>query len=105
MLDNIAPGSKVTVKITKRPTSAAAQKTLKRLLAKDDVVRKEDRRQTQVRKAGFRTHQRGGRDWEVRVVRQDLVLAQPGEQGTITASADVLRDLKSVQRYIEISKA
>lgn len=104
MLD-IAPGTKVTVKITKRPTSAAAAKTLQRLLAKDPVVQKEDRRQTKVRKVGFRTQQRGGRDWEVRVVRQELVKAVPGEQGTITATADILRDLKSVERFVEVSKA
>lgn len=104
-LDQIAPGSRVTVKITTRPTNRAAVKTLERLLAKSPEAKKETRRQEKVRKAGFRTHQRGGRDWEVRVPRQPVVDVAVGEQGTITASLDVLQDLRSVERFVEVSKA
>lgn len=105
MLDNIDPGSRVTVKIVKQPTNAAAVKTLQRVLSKDAVATAENRRQEKVRKAGFRTKQRGGRPWEVRVVKQHAVAGRIGESGTVTATVDVLRDLGSVQRFVEVAPA
>lgn len=105
MLDNIDPGSRVTVKIVKQPTNTAAIKTLQRVLNKDAAVAQENRRQEKVRKAGFRVKVRGGRPWEVRVVKQHAVEGKIGESGTITATADVLRDLNSVHRFIEVAPA
>lgn len=105
MLDNIAPGTKVTVKVTKDPTNDAAQKTLRRILSKDAAAKKENDRHAKVRKAGFSSHQRGGRPWEVRVPKQHARDGKTGETSTLLATADVLRDLKSVARFVEVSKA
>ena len=105
MLENIDPGSRVNVKIVSQPTNAAAVKTLQRVLNKDEVARQENVRQEKVRKAGFRTKQRGGRPWEVRLVKQHAVKGRIGESGTVTATVDVLRDLGSVQRFIEVTPA
>lgn len=103
MLDTIDPGTEITVKIVRQPTNVAAAKTLRRVLSQDPAVKAENRRLEKVRKAGMRVKQRGGRPWEVRVVKQHPVAGQLGESGTVTASADVLRDLGSVQRFIEVA--
>ena len=105
MLDKIAPGSKINVKIVKQPTNAAASKTLVRVLAKDPVVYAEHDRQHKVRKANFSPTRRGGRLWGGQVVKQHPIKGKLGESGTIVATLSVLRDLGSVQRFIKVSPA
>ena len=106
-MSEVAPGSTVTVKIVKVPANAAAQKTLVRLLSKDPVVIKENKRLKKVRRANETYSTRGGRwrIWEVRLNKQRPVEGVIGEQGTFIASVDVIRDLKSVARFVEISAA
>ena len=105
MLDNIAPGSKINVKVVKQPTNIAASKTLKRVLAKDPVVAAEHNRQDKLRKVHYNPQPRGGRLYGGQLVKQHPVKGTLGEQGTVTATAQVLRDLGSVKRFIEVSKA
>lgn len=103
---DIAPGTRVNVKVLKQPTNAAGRKTLERLLNKTVEAKQEDRRQDKVRRDGLRMKQRGGReDWTFRVPRQPLVDTTAGETGTITASADVLQDLRSIERFVEVTPA
>ena len=105
MLDKITPGSQINVKIVKQPTNAAASKTLVRLLAKDPVVSAEHQRQAKIRKTHFSPKRRGGRLWGGQVVKQHPVKGRLGESGTVTATNQVLRDLGSVQRFVEVSEA
>lgn len=105
MLDKIAPGSKINVKIVKQPTNAAASKTLVRVLAKDPVVYAEHDRQAKIRKKNYSPSRRGGRLYGGHVVKQHPVKGRLGEAGTITATLSVLRDLGSVERFIEVSPA
>ncbi len=105
MLNDIAPGSTVSIKVTAEPTNDAARKTLRRVLSKDADAKRENARHAKVRKAGFSSHQRGGRPWEVRLVKQHAVHGKAGETGTVTATLDVLRDLKSVERFVEVTRA
>lgn len=107
MLNDIAPGDTVTVKITKTPTNVAGRKTLQRVLCKDAGHAAEVRRHRDVRDRNTPKSTRGGRwrVWEGRMVKQHPVHGTAGEQGTVTASYDVLQDLKSVERFIEVQKA
>ncbi|MEM1355096.1 MAG: hypothetical protein AAGH88_09450 [Planctomycetota bacterium] len=104
---DITPGSTVTVKVVKEPGSAAARKTLVRLLSKDPAVIKENKRLKKVRSANATHSPRGGRwrIWESRLVKQHPVAGTVGEEGTILASVDVLTDLKRVDPYVEVSAA
>ena len=104
---DITPGSTVTVKVVKEPTSAAARKTLVRLLSKDPVVVKENQRLKTVRARNTSFSTRGGRwrIWESRLVKQNPVAGTVGESGKILASVDVLTDLKSVEKFVEVSAA
>jgi hypothetical protein len=105
MLENITPGSKVNVKVTKRPTNQAAAKTIVRLLSKSKAAKLENERLRKARKAHFSQNRRGGRFWDVNVVKQHPLTGALGESKTITATLDVLTDLKSVSRFVEVTKA
>jgi hypothetical protein len=101
-MSDIKPGSKISVKVLKRPASAAAVKTVVRLLSKDVTVKHENARLKQARENHFRQKRRGGRFWDILVPKQHPVKGEPGESGVITASLDVLTDLKSVAKYVEV---
>ncbi len=105
MLQEIAPGSKINVKVVKRPTSAAATKTIVQLLSRDRSVRRDNERLRKARAKHLREQARGGRTWRVRVVKQRPVEGKVGETGTLTVNLDVLTALKSVERFLEVSKA
>lgn len=105
MLENIAPGSKVVVKIVKKPTNAAAIKTLVRILSKSTRVKAENARLLKARKTYFRQAGRGGRFWDIHVVKQRPVKGAEGESETLTATLDVLTDLRSVSRFVDVTKA
>ena len=104
---DITPGSTVNIKIVKEPASAAARKTLVRLLSKDAEIVAENKRLKKVRQTNQTHSPRGGRwrVWEGRLPKQRPVTGSLGESGTILASTDVLTDLKSVERFVEISAA
>ena len=104
MLEDITLGSSIQVKVIGNPTSVAAAKTLARVLSKDETHRAEHKRHRKVRTKHFRTINRGGRKYAIHVPKQHPVKGQAGETGTIRATADVLADLRSVERFIEVSK-
>lgn len=105
MLQEIKPGSRIHVKIASAPTNVAAAKTLVRLLRKDKAAAMEDRRQTRLRKIHYKPGRRGGRLYGGHMVKIENLKGVIGEEGTITATADVLTDLKSVSRFIEVTAA
>jgi len=107
MLENIQPGDTVTVKVVKTPTNAAASKTLERVLCKDETHAAEVDRHRKIRKKNTPMSTRGGRwrIWEGRMVKQHPVEGKLGEAGTVKATYDVLKDLKSVERFVEVAKA
>lgn len=104
-MSDIKPGSQITVTVTKQPTNAAGRKTVVRLLSKDENVKLENNRLKKARENHFRQTRRGGRFWDVNVVKQHPVKGLEGETGTITATLDVIQDLASVQRFVEVKPA
>ncbi len=105
MLDNIRPGSQIRVKVTKRPTNVAANKTLARVLAKSPTARAEQNRLEKVRVKQYSPRMRGGRLYSGRMVKIPPVKGTLGDEGVIIATVDVIKDLKSVARFIEVSDA
>jgi hypothetical protein len=104
-ISKIKPGSMVQVKIVKRPTSRAAVETLKRVFYKDATVAREARRHQTIRRHSLRRIRRGGRLYRLLPPKLQLVWAKVGEIGTVRASVDVLGDLSSVSRFVEITAA
>ncbi len=106
-LSDIQPGTPVTVKVVKQPTNAAASKTLARLLGKDPGHAAEQKRHAKVRKRAQWKSPRGGRwrVWESRLAKQRPVTGSAGESGTLTATYDVMNDLRSVERFVVVTPA
>jgi hypothetical protein len=105
-LDSIQPGDTITIKVTKPVTSQAASKTITRLLHKDEDVKTELKRRAAVRKKGFNPQPRGGRLYGGHVrIGHAPIKGEQGESGTIRATVDVLRDLRSVERFVEVESA
>ncbi|MEO1236852.1 MAG: hypothetical protein AAFX76_08705 [Planctomycetota bacterium] len=106
-MSDITPGTKINLKVVKQPTNAAASKTIVRLLSKDPVVVAENKRHARVRKKAQWMSSRGGRwrIWESRLAKQRPVTGRLGEAGTLVASVDVLNDLPSIQRFVEVTPA
>ncbi len=105
MLDKIKPGDSIEVRITKNPSNIAAAKTLVRVLSKDREVQAENNRHRKIRQTQYNPQPRGGRLYAGRLVKQHPVKGVAGESGKVRATVDVLRDLRSVERFIEVSKA
>jgi len=104
-LSDIACGSTIQVKVVKQPTNAAAVKTLVRVLHKDEAVKADNRRLESIRHKHYSPRPRGGRLYGGHLVKQHPVKANVGESGTVIATVDVLRDLGSVSRFIEVTPA
>jgi hypothetical protein len=103
MASEIQPGQWINVKVTAEPRSAASLKTMHRVLQKDESVRAEHRRRRRARPPKW--HIRGGRRWFDRPARLSAVETKPGSAYKLFASVDVLRDLESLRRYVEITPA
>jgi hypothetical protein len=103
MAVDIQPGSTVRIKVTKTPNSEGAAKTLSRLFAKDPVNKKLRVRRKKLRTNAMEVRRRGGRPWEVRQKAPRLVQPMAGATCSIRATTDVIGDLNSVARFIEVS--
>jgi len=102
-LDSVNPGDTIIVKVIKPVTSTAASKTLVRLFAKDESVRAELDRRAKARRKGFAPTRRGGRLYGGHVrIGHAPIKGEQGESGKVRATVDVLRDLRSVERFVEV---
>lgn len=100
---DITPGTVVTVKIKKTPRCAAAAKTLSRLFGKDPVNKKKRVQRKKLLAAAMDVRRRGGRPWEVRPLAPRLVQPEQGDSCRIRATSDVIGDLRSVARFIDVA--
>ncbi|MBP7933671.1 MAG: hypothetical protein KA354_03380 [Phycisphaerae bacterium] len=103
MAIDIRPGQWINVTVTRQPRAAGAMKTLARLLQMDKVARKKAARARKARPVG--EHRRGGRMWKDRPSRVPAVSTDPGATYRIFASLDVLKDLTSIKKYVQIAPA
>ena len=99
----IKPGQWIKVKITSVPQAAKNRKTMIRLFEKDENIRTERKRLNKARPVT--THIRGGRPWANRPRQLQVVKMEPGATYKVFASVDVLRDLQSVEKFVEIKPA
>jgi len=102
MASEFKPGQTVRVTISKTINRAGARKTLERLFMQD----KAQRAPLDARAANFipLPKRRGGCVWTKRVNKIHPSLDQ-GMAATITTTPQSLRDLKSVETFVEIAGA
>ena len=98
-------GSMVEVRVVKHPSSERATKTLKRILGKDrgNHKRKETLQKHNIR--SMRSKIRGGVWYETNVSKRTLVYGKVGDTGVVKATADVIADLNSVARFVDVKAA
>ena len=96
---DIQPGSKVTVTVTKNIRARAARLTLARIFRMDPG---EPKRRPDVKKNVTPTR-RGGRIWNLTKKGSVLRVPEIGESCHLTCTLDVIRDLGSVDRFIDVS--
>lgn len=101
---DLAVGNSVSIEITAAPRSAAARKTLARICCKDPAVANQ-KRWHQRRRPSWETWRRGGKQWHHQMKSRPPVKLEPGVKYTVCATLDVLRDLKSVERWVKVSSA
>ncbi len=103
-ISDLTPGKPVTVTVKSAPTNAAATKTLVRLLSKDPATAKRNSKIKRNRWIDPKFSPRGGRwrVWEGRQPKVRTVTGQAGESATFTAGVQELRDLASVERFVEV---
>lgn len=100
---DIKPGQWINVKVTAEPKAAAPVKTMHKLFEKDERMKAERKRLARSRPTRY--DRRGGRPWPDHPARLDVVSTRPGASYKIFASVDVVRELGSIERYIEVMPA
>ena len=105
MAVDIKPGSKVGIEVKKSPTNEAAAKTLSRIFAKNLNDRGARRRRKELLRSAMQPTRRGGRIWMVRSKAPRLFQPTAGEACTVLATTDVIADLQSVERFIDVKPA
>jgi len=98
----IPPGTTVTITVKKTPNCEAAAKTLSRLFAKDPANRKPRLLRKKLLAAAVTGHRRGGRIWYGHAKAPRLFQPVSGDRCSLRATCDVIRDLGSVQRFVDI---
>lgn len=94
------PGQTLQVKISKTISRASAKKTLERLFMKDKAVAGPIERRS--RNFKEQPKRRGGVIWTKRPNKIHPQL-NPGDSASIVATPQSLRDLKSVESFVEVS--
>jgi hypothetical protein len=99
---DVQPGGKINIMVAKTPTNEGAAKTLSRIFAKDVNSRNARRRRKHLRDSVIVDHRRGGRPWYYRPHAPRLFQPVKGASCTILVTTDVVGDLRSVARFIEV---
>jgi hypothetical protein len=96
----------VTYTVTKVPHSAAARKTIERLMRMQPQVQKElERRADRRRQKDNVTRRRAGGMWTSRVRTIKLAHIEQGATFTLRVTPQLLPDLKSVESYLSTKSA
>ncbi len=97
-MKDIRPGSKVKITVARTLRSERAKKTLARLFLKDPRIARTRRQKPKE----FRGRRRAGRIWYGTDSGSAAVTPKVGDSASLTVTLDVLRDLTSVLKYLEV---
>ena len=102
MADAIAPLKTVTFTVTKVPSRPDALQTIQRLMRMQPQMQHElKRRAMKRRQQDNEQTRRGGRIWINRARAVKLARVDPGATFTLTLTAQIIPDVRSVQRYLK----
>ena len=99
----VKPGQWVSVTVKSQPGTLGGRKTLVRLFEQDPTVRKERARRLKTRP--IEPSRRGGRLWNNKPAKLQAVSTERGATYRVFASVSALRDLASVEEYVDVKPA
>ena len=106
MADVIAPQKTVTFTVTRVPARSAQRKTIERLMKmQPDMQRGLKMRARRRRQHDNIVDIRAGRKWIHRVRASRLARAEEGQTFTLTLTAQIIPDVKSVQQFLKAEKS
>ncbi len=104
--DVIAPQKTVTFTIKSTPQRVAQRKTIRRLMRmQPHIQRGLDKLATQRRQKDNETYIRAGVKWVNRVKTTKLTYVMPGETFTLTLTPQIIPDVRSVERFLDVKAA
>jgi hypothetical protein len=98
----IVPGSQVNVEMIRVPTTRAAAKTLTRLFRKDPAAVRDARHQ-HAKRPSWQEWRRGNATWHHQMRTRPPVRLAVGRTCRLRATVDVIRDLRSVERFVKVT--
>jgi hypothetical protein len=102
--DKIVPNTDLTFTIVKAPTRPAPRKTIERLMWMQPQVKKDLSMLQRVRKQkGIKYTIRAGRVWFDRPRATRTVRCEQGASFTLHVTPQLVNDLKSVAKYLDVS--
>lgn len=102
MSDLIATGQTVTFTISQTPKRDAPRKTLQRLMRLQPSVRGGLKKLQERRRHENHTYIRAGKAWTARVKATRLTTVAEGETFTLTLTPQILPDVRSIERYVDM---
>ena len=99
---DIAPGAEIALEIIANPRSAAAEKTLNRICAKDPEVAKNHRWHKRNRPS-WQDWIRGGKFWHHQMKSRPAAKVERGRVFNVRATVDVIRDIESVKNCVKVT--
>jgi len=105
MLDNITPGSNITITVTKTPRTKAARETIRRLLLSSVEYRRITQKAQSSRNKNADWRPRAGRLWNNRPKVARLCMARTGETSTIPYRPQIMNDLANIADYVSVEQA
>ncbi len=102
--DKIVPNTELTFTIVKAPTRPASRKTIERLMWMQPQAKKDLSILQRHRKLkGIKYTIRAGRVWFDRPRATRTVRCEKGASFTLKITPQIVNDLKSVSKYLEVS--
>jgi hypothetical protein len=105
MLDTLKPGQTIRCTITAAPRTEAGIDTLERLMRQEPSIKRGLRRAQRRRRQDMVVYNRGNRDWYKREICGKLVQARKGASWTMQYSLQILPELKSLAKYLQVKPA
>ncbi len=106
MTDLIAPLETLTFTVEKVPTRPAQRKTIARLMKLQPDLQRSLRQIARRRRIHDNIVRiRAGRKWIQRVRATRVARVEPGESFTLTLTAQIIPDLRSVEKFLKVARA
>jgi len=102
-INDLQTGSTIQVRLTRPPTNEAAAKTLSRIFGRAPEYKRKRTCRKRLTRDVIEFRRRGGRLWRVAPKAPRLAQPEPGAECNLLATTQLLRDLQSVNRFVEVN--